>query len=77
MMLLTTARHEIAAQERAKGKSGAEAYGVAYPKMQQSKRWDRRTATVQKRSGQVRVAELQAETAKAAVVTAESIVDRA
>ena len=75
MMVLTNARHEIAAQERAKGKSDAEAYRIAYPKCSEASAQTagpRLFRTVQVKN---RVAELQAETAKAAVVTAEGIID--
>jgi hypothetical protein len=74
-MVMTNARHEIAAQERAEGKSDAEAYRVAYPKCSKASAetaGPRLFRTVQVKN---RVAELQAETAKAAVVTAEGIID--
>jgi hypothetical protein len=74
-MVLTNARHEIAAQERAKGKSDAEAYRVAYPKCSKASAetaGPRLFRIVQVKN---RVAALQAETAKAVVVTAEGIID--
>jgi len=75
MMVLTNARHEIAAQERAKGKSDAEAYRVAYPKCSKASAETAGPRLFRNVQVKNRVAELQAKTAKAAVVTAQSVID--
>jgi hypothetical protein len=74
MMLLSNARHEIAAQERAKGRSDAEAYCVAYPKCSKASAETAAPRLIRNVQVKNRVAELQAETANAAVVSAESII---
>lgn len=66
MMLLTNARHEIAAQERAKGKSGAETYRVAYPRCSKASAETAGPRVLRNVQVKNRVAELRAETAKAA-----------
>jgi hypothetical protein len=73
--ILANARHEIAAQERAKGKSDADAYRVAYPKCSKSSAETAGPRLFRKVQVKARVAELQGETAKTAVVSAASIID--
>ena len=74
-MVLTNARHEIAAQERAKGTSDAEAYRVAYPNCSKASAETAGPRLFRNVQVKNRVAELQAETAKAAAVTAQSVID--
>jgi hypothetical protein len=75
MTVLINARHEIAAQEKAKGKSDAEAYRVSYPNCSKASAETAGPRLFRNVQVKNRVAELQAETARAAVVTAESVVD--
>jgi hypothetical protein len=75
MTILANARHEIAAQERAKGKSDAAAYMAAYPTCSKASAETAGPRLFRNVQVQNRVAELQAQSAKEVVVSTASLID--